>query len=396
MKMKIPFKNIQISNLFPAKDKRYKCPFCLHEHTKENFTEESKEIKGTSRKVISSVKCPSCQERLPHSFFDDDTKIISIIGDKYVGKTYYAISLIIFLESNETLHRLGINSELIGDEATKDKVKKLQQNKREGQEFDQTNVSESKAAWVIKITRKSKSVYLSFFDNAGEGFAEREQILRDIETGDKHNLVHADALLFLFAPYQLKCFNAVVNKYCEDYDLTINEHGRPVPKSEFKSTPNASFQKIPLRQVISNVKDMFIDYINETGTKTILDRLISKKVNLPTAFCLTQYDVIKDLFVYQIPEDANDDEFEMNFFRGEKFNYEMIDNYSKELYRMLFESGKMYDLKNAIEPYFTNYKFFTTQSIERRKDNKSKFIDMPRGCTLPVLWLFKELNIIKL
>jgi hypothetical protein len=74
----------------------------------------------------------------------------------------------------------------------------------------------------------------------------------------------------------------------------------------------------------------------------------------------------------------------------------MIDNYSKEIYRLLFESGKMYDLKNAIEPYFANYKFFTTQSIERRKDDKARFIDMPRGCTLPVLWLFKELNIIKL
>jgi hypothetical protein len=106
--------------------------------------------------------------------------------------------------------------------------------------------------------------------------------------------------------------------------------------------------------------------------------------------------VIKDKFVYQIPIDYKDDELELEFFKDGKFDYNQIDNYSKEIHKMLFEDGKSYDLKNAIEPYFANYKYFTTQSIERNEDDKSTFRDMPRGCMLPVLWLFKELKIVNL
>jgi len=399
MRVKNPFKNMRIKNPFQKKEKLYICPFCLHEHTKEEFSNATIKISGTNRKFIFSVKCPNdrCQERLPLSFFDDDTKIISIIGDKYVGKTYYAISLINFLETNSTLHKLGINSELIGDKETKEKIKQLQVLKREGVEFDQTNREASKAAWVLKITSRSKSVYLSFFDNAGEGFAEREDILKDIEQENKHNLVHADALLVLFAPYQLKCFNDVVDDYCGKYDLERNKFGRPVPKT-VNSRTNDSVIQVPLRQVISNVKDLFVDFINVGGKSkmsSFINKLIGKRVNIPTAFCLTQYDVIKDQFVYQIPEDANSNEFEMEYFKSGVFNYSLIDNYSEQIHKMLYDDGEMYDLKNAIEPYFSNYKYFTTQSIERN-DDKQTFRDMPRGCTLPIIWLFKELNIVKL
>ncbi|GHV72634.1 hypothetical protein FACS1894201_03030 [Bacteroidia bacterium] len=399
MGIKNTFENVQIKNPFQNKKKPYKCPFCLHEHTKEEFSYATTRIPGTNRKIISSVKCPECQERLPHSFFEDDTKIISIIGDRYVGKTYYAISLINFLETNSTLHRLGINSELIGDKETKDRIKQLQALKRAGQEFDQTKRVESKAAWVLKITCKGKSIYISFFDNAGEGFAEREEILNDIEQANKHNLVHADALLFLFAPYQLNCFNDIVGNYCKKYGLGRNRFGRPYPKTE-SSIRNDFVIQVPLRQVISNVKDLFVDLINDAGEKSkinaFLSRLISKRVNIPTAFCLTQYDVIKDQFVYQIPEDDKDDEFEMEYFKDGEFDYSIIDSYSKEIHKMLYEDGKMYDLKNAIEPYFVNYKYFTTQSIERNDEDKQTFRDMPRGCTLPIIWLFKELNIVRL
>ena len=399
MRVKNPFKNTSIKNPFQNKGKLYKCPFCLHEHTKEEFSNATIKISGTNRKIISSVKCPNCQERLPHSFFDDDTKIISIIGDKYVGKTYYAISLINFLETSSTLHKLGINSELIGDKETKEKIKQLQDLKRKHIEFDQTNREASKAAWVLKITSKSKSVYLSFFDNAGEGFAEREEILKDIEQGNKHNLVHADALLVLFAPYQLDCFKDAVADYCKKYDLERNIYGRPVPKTGSSRTSDPVIQ-LPLKQVISNVKDLLIDLVNEVGEKSkmsaFIDKLFIKKVDIPTAFCLTQYDVIKDKFVYQIPEDANSNEFEMEYFKSGVFDFSLINKFSEEISKMLYDEGEMYDLRNAIKPNFSNYKYFTTQSIERNDKDKHTLKDMPRGCTLPIIWLFKELNIVKL
>ena len=75
---------------------KYKCPFCLHQFTKEEAIK--KEINGIVRYCCPNDKKDTrgisiCQEMLPSNFFESETIAISLVGRTGSGKTQFIIAL---------------------------------------------------------------------------------------------------------------------------------------------------------------------------------------------------------------------------------------------------------------------------------------------------------------
>lgn len=357
-------------------DKRFKCPYCLHEFSKAEA--KSGEIRGIKYNLcpneeIDSNGRPVCGRRLPLRFFDSDSRVISLIGGAGTGKTYFFMALQRILEDSE-LNGLGISGNIFfppGDSASEQYYEKLKNQINNGDILDATTadqgIEQTALGLEVNIDKngKRKTVYFTFFDNPGEGFNEEEYIIRNM------NIHKSDAVIFLTAPEQIR--QLIPHIRGNGYMLTT-----------------------PLLTVINNIINVLKRDNNDYDKKTsiigkVIDKLQPSRIAIPFAFCFSKYDLIDNVFKISIPHDLNQKEFRKIINVHDKsINYDEIEYFSQSILDKINDLS-IYHLINTVPSNFDNYHYFGIQSIEL-KDGKCYL--NPRGASLPIIWILKQLNLL--
>jgi ABC-type dipeptide/oligopeptide/nickel transport system ATPase component len=340
-------------------------------------------------KDIQRIVCPTvnCKQILPHNFFKSDTTVISIVGSSGVGKSYYAVTLIDLLRRNRILHTIGIEGDIINEnEDVKNHIDQLLRQRNAGTPLDATPPQLSNLTWVVQISirsgRKAKYIYLSFFDNGGEGFRTVDDLLTS-----NSNILVADGLIFLFSPRELPdIFNNEIANYTQKF-----------PSSGIATSSSNDYTTI--FQTLNNVIEVFRLCNNKPDDQTTrLDKLREyftgePKINIPIALCISWYDVIERKFYNRIPSDTDATEMSAIIQNG-NVKYNAIQSYSNEIKNLLYnrETGNI-RLRNKIETSLKRYMYFTIQTIKETGDGSMNYAES-KGCLLPVLWMFKQLKMI--
>lgn len=353
-------------------DKACKCPYCLHEFMRSEA--EEGEIRGYKFKICPNKDRDSngravCGKRLPLRFFDSDSVVISLIGGAATGKTYYFMALKRILEDSE-VNALGISGRLFfppGDSASEQYYEKLQEQLNTGEPLDATSKDQGieQAALVLEVNidrnGKRKTVYFTFYDNPGEGFNDEDYIIRNM------NVHRSDAVIFLLAPEQIRQLLPYLNG-------------------------EGTGQTTKLNNVIGNMVNILGGDGDEDGMiNWVIEKFHKSKIDIPVAFCFSKYDLIDGIFNIIIPHDLDETEFgQIIDLYNKSANYDEIDYISNSIREQIYNL-RIYHLINNIPSSFSNYHYFGIQSIE---DTGNGFRLKPRGASLPIIWILKQLDLL--
>lgn len=357
--------------------KKYKCPFCLHEFTKE-------EAMIVNRNGMSLYKCPNktkdsedrllCGKTLPLRFFESESKVISLVGGVGVGKTYFFMALKRILERG-AINELGITGNMFfGDEESENYFNQILFECDNGKiDATKKDAGVEKRALGLEIHIEQKGllktnriIYLSFFDNPGEGFN------NPIYIAENMNLHKSDAVIFLISPEQLENYDDLTKSHCD---------GLVSPSS--------------IADVINNITNVF----QSINSKFSL-RSFSRKISVPFAFCISKFDNLKESFSIYLPDDLSDHAF----FASHKFKSKLIPNgftskengivvtinsISSKIESIIYARNNNTYLKQRIQANFSNYRYFGVESI--RFDNSEPGL-APRGIALPLIWVLHNIK----
>ena len=352
--------------------KKYKCPYCLHEFTKEEAIKVNKNgltLYKCPNDAKDSENRPLCGKTLPLRFFESESKVISLVGGVGVGKTYFFMALKRILERG-AINELGVTGNMFfGDEESENYFNQILYQFDSGK-IDATKkdagVEKRALGLEIHIERKglfrsNRIIYLSFFDNPGEGFNNANYVY------EKMNLRQSDAVIFLISPEQL-----------ENYDT--------LTKSNRKGIITSS----PIADVLNNVINVI-----QSG-QSQLKRIFGHKIKIPFAFCISKFDNIKESFSINIPDDLLDHDFlANNKFKSKLMQEEengiitRINEVSNSIEGIVYTKSQNTYLKKRIRSNFSEYRYFGVESIEF-EDGEAGLA--PKGISLPLIWVLHTIK----
>lgn len=367
------------------KERKYKCPYCLHEFTRME-AKMDRNARGEEYFMCPNKKKendrPLCGKRLPLNFFKSDSSVISIVGGTGTGKTYFVMALRRILDGGVLLNRLGISGTMYyPDHESEKHFEDLWSQIVKGTRLDATHRNEGverhAVCLQVNITRnRSKTIYFSFFDNPGEGFNRDSYIL------DNMNLHLSDAVIFLISPEQLP-------------NILQSVEGKGLVQNATR-----------LLTVLTNIEGVFNRDKEIPQNESLFSGLMRKwqsfkKIPTPFAFCLSKCDLISNVFPIiknNIPRDLNKSDFqELEIIVGSDVNEERIDSIISYNSRTILDTLDAYDeynIKNHLNNY-SNYQMFAVQSVEVTKnDDDTEVINLsPKGISLSLHWILKKLNL---
>lgn len=152
--------------------------------------------------------CPHCHNWLPTSMIEDGSEIISIIGERNSGKTTYFTTLISELEDYGDIIGLSVSpcSESPDKNSKTSAIYKSNRDRLFVMKtiLDQTQKSKKQTPLIFRLDftpkdkKKCKSVYLVFYDTAGEVFHESDTIEEMAQY-----LSESSGVIMLLDPYQI-------------------------------------------------------------------------------------------------------------------------------------------------------------------------------------------------
>ena len=404
-------------------EKKYKCPYCLHEFTK------SKAIKELNDKKKPIYKCPNnriCGRRLPLDFFNSASVVISIVGGASVGKTNFVIVLNQILKYGNLLGSMGISGH--PDEESMDAVSEMSEKILKGDILDTTKkehgVEKKSLCFQINIDKvkqtnqetflssilenghfnfmkfvrestkrikhvhlfgnRSKTIYFSFFDNPGEGFGKASFI------NDEMNIRYSDAVIFLIAPEQIK---GLVDETGGKAGISTNTTDLLIVIDNIIKSFN------PDEDDMDSEKNRHFLTLIKRWASSILPK---KRIGIPFASCLSKFDLLSDTIGSKIafPCDESDEGFKaLGIMSGTNVQPERIDEIIEknhhDIYEMVTNNGGRSPI-NRMNEYFSNYRLFAMQSIHVEEDDKGnqKAGMSPHGMSFPLIWILKQLKLL--
>ncbi len=159
-----------------------------------------------SRKHI----CPNCHNELPVNFHKAKSHIISIIGARDSGKTHYVTVLINELQKNGHLLDLRLSPQDVGEDRSQVTSQRYDSKYRsplfdKSEELRKTSTGErDDFPLIYKIVSGKKkfweqdTVYLTFYDTAGENFKDREDLRRIA-----NYITNSSGIIFLLDTFQI-------------------------------------------------------------------------------------------------------------------------------------------------------------------------------------------------
>lgn len=373
-------------------DKKFKCPYCLHEFTREeakmNRNSRGDEYFMCPNDQLDANGRPLCGKRLPLNFFTSDSSVISIVGGTGAGKTYFVMALKRILDGGVLLNRLGISgTTYYPDRESEDYFEGLLQQIIDGTKLNATqkNAGVERHALCLQVNisgnriKRTKTIYFSFFDNPGEGFKRDSYIL------DNMNLHLSDAVIFLISPEQLPNILPKVN-------------GQGLVQ-------NAT----SLLTVLTNIEGVFNrdrespqNESRVSGLMNGIKSLIPYRITIPFAFCLSKCDLLSNVFPIigkNIPRDLYRDDFQtLGIITGSDVHKEriqpIINTNSDSILKILDENDEC-NIENHLKNY-SNYRLFAVQSVEvSNNNNGQEVINLsPKGISFTMYWLLNRLNLV--
>lgn len=189
----------------------------------------------TTHKLV----CDSCGHDLPDTIRESETKIISIIGAKGSGKSYFVAALLRQIMEDGLLSYINDSSTMFISDGREIYNKRYKKNMDDGVPLDGTrlvtNIVRDNPPVLAQITSakprgfgKGKSLVsytYSFFDAAGESFSD-PAVLASITP----YIAHSEAIIFILDPRQIpevnKAVSAVMPKLPpvsnDTYENTVN------------------------------------------------------------------------------------------------------------------------------------------------------------------------------
>lgn len=355
----------------------YKCPFCLY-----SFNKSDAKLEMVNERV-PTYYCPNtssdpkfgrpeCGKMLPSRFFQADSKVISLMGGQFVGKTAYSVALLIQLRTNPILAKLGIFGELIGDDITITRINDTLRRILSGEELTASLANIGRESIVIRLMLYRdgvlKHIYLSFFDNPGEANTGMLKLMNN------RNFLEADGILYLFEPNQF----SHLRSYLPGYNDRI-----------------AADLYTTLINMLELMRSVFAPPFNENMPGILRSFERDNRIRIPMGMVMTKIDQIYNNAGLYIPDDL--DELEAHV-TGSIFDRDIINQISADIEVILCDNpGGDTQIRNLMNGFVKNYKFFGVKSIDVDKRTGRPLNKIaPRGVVLPILWLLNELNICNL
>ena len=325
---------------------RHKCPHCFKNLMQKKYVNEnnSPDRNSPSRKLI----CHHCKKDLPMDFFESKEYTILVIGKMDTGKsTFMTVLLTILLGQKGHRYLEGIHAKIINQEA---EIRLLN---HQFELYDHKSRLEGNAGmevfepYILRIFRSSKrrikTHFYHFHDIPGEEFQNINNLLNR-----RKNLNHADAILFLIDPLQIK---KIATEIGEDFEPQKN------------TKPDELLHKV--LEVWSK---------NETYSS-------QRKIEIPIGICLSKVDMVKSISTFYLQ-----DELDREFFSWEE-NIQEIPHISEDCRDFL----EYYDEKliNLIETKFKTVCYFPISPLgfnPTMNQGMNRDIE-PQGVMSPFMWL---------
>ena len=223
-------------------------------------------------KTTSRKSCPQCGEVLPDNILESQTKVISIIGGKGCGKSYFVATLLKQVMEKSILARhsgISVKWGYKSRERYNDRFKKDLDNFRPlpGTQ-NYANIIKDYPPILVELDQQTtagifkrpvvNSYTYSFFDAAGECFEKEDVLIQVIPY-----LQHSEALVFILDPMQVEGIrNHVQQKHAS----------LPTPTDADWTT-----------------------IVNTTLDVVKRERNIRGQIDIPVCICVSKWDLLLDL-----------------------------------------------------------------------------------------------------
>lgn len=218
--------------------------------------------------------CPHCHNELPIEMIKNGAEIISVIGGPQSGKTHYIVALIRELLENgfeiglrATPLQLGKDQSLHTTTKYEDAIKKLNDDLAT---LEKTKTSNISVPWIIRVDSRDpkvrgkqepkKSIYLVFYDTAGEHFDTPQQM----EENARY-LRESKAVIVVFDTLSIPKIKQILEDNGED--TTASDAATPFEKTwhalqNFINEGNEHLTDKPFAFVLSKF-DVVIDHCDD-------------------------------------------------------------------------------------------------------------------------------------
>lgn len=374
-------------------DNKILCPFCFEEVELKNLwyrcSSSSCLEQGTTKihiiknnkpdrkgycqcdicKKTTSIKvCPKCENNLPHNILDCETEIISIVGAKGSGKSYFVATVLRQIAEKNLMSRIGDISTRWSVKESGEQYKIRFKSKMDSfLPLDGTqlvnDLIKDNPPLLMEMTFLKKSGFskktvtktFSFFDAAGESF-EDSSVLASITP----YLGHSRAVILILDPRQMKDVDDAISGY-------------------FPKLPPVS--DISYSEILNNTADVIRDGKRlKTG----------KKIDIPLCIAFSKWDLLMktpgllpDGLVISQQNQQNVMAYDDN----------LVNQASLEIKSMLLEWAP--DLVKAAEQRFEKVQYFGFSAWGLGATNG---VDIPPIASYrvedPLLWILRQDGVI--
>lgn len=308
--------------------------------------------------------CPKCHNRIPKEMVKKKGYIISIIGAKSSGKTNYITTLI-----NELFRQgryLGNIGTIAANVAEKPEYNTQQRYEkdffdtlyRKGKCPESTDVIDerNKIPLIYELRqKKGKSIYLVFYDTAGENFNDPNNIGPNVKF-----LNESDAVIFLFDTFAIP--------YVHD-KLGIK-------------TPI----ELPYNGIIANVLSYFTNFTSSEIRNAHFSKpmaLVFSKIDA----VLTNEEMFADTSFSELSMEKNS-----SFISGNGVSLSEFQSISDSLKAVLSEWNET-NFVDTISNAYKNAKFFGISSLGGQPDSSNNIKKVrPYRVLDPLVWILSELK----
>lgn len=342
------------------------CPYCFKEIKKEDikfycktckgkngkpkqvngiYTDENKEEKRIYGKInrnnycicdecgqaTNDMKCPECKNKLPTTFFDAQTKVMAVVGNKHSGKSYFVGTLLKQLRYGNVLKGYSDISVSWEDRQSEDTYKEKYSNQFDtGNKLRGTNNYNISTTFgdndynnkpiILRLGKSERSFFhkdgvtnyyrYSFIDFAGEQFAnENPENIDNI----RPYLINAEAILFILDPDHLDIIRERFNSHTSREDCDWH----------------------PIVDTTNNI----LRLAKNVGTKS--------KIKIPVCVCISKWDML--LSTGLVPDNLLISSLEN---MSGAYNENMVKTISEELRSLLIDFDS--NLIKGIEEKFSD------------------------------------------
>ena len=311
--------------------------------------------------------CPHCLNRLPRQIIENGSEIISVIGGPYSGKTNYIVTLMEWIKRYGSKIDMSVFPQQMcrhghNDEQTTNLFRSKRDSLFEERTIvDKTPEQEIAIPWIFELKQrksngKFKSVYLVFYDTAGESFFDPDSM----QSYAKY-FKHSKGIITLLDTFSVR----QIRKMLEAKGLALDA-----------------------AHSIEETMSTLNNYINESGMKT----------DKPLAVVLSKFDYVidnsRELGNLNVsPFKDADGLIDSEFLTHKHLDLDKVNEIHETLKEYLEFCEKDGDVSGVMSTFRNNSKLFAVSSFGQAPKGVMLENDMaPYRVLDPLLWILYKIG----